>query len=100
MVDNNREKEAQGLIESAEKKIKGSFFGNIFNSQSSRQEEALDLYVKAANTLKLAKNWEKAGWCFEKCGEIEEKLESDPATHYLEASHCYSFSNETSKKSS
>lgn len=95
MVD-GREKEALKLIDTANKKIKGSFFGNIFNSQSTRYEEGLDLYVKAANMFKLAKNWEKAGECFEKCGEIEEKLDSDPASHYLEASHCYGFINETS----
>jgi alpha-soluble NSF attachment protein len=95
MVD-NREKEAYKLIETANKKIKGSFFSNIFSSQNSRFEDGLDLFVKAANMLKLAKNWEKAGEAFEKCGEIEEKLEADPASHFLEASHCYSFTNETS----
>jgi len=41
--------------------------------------------------FKLSKNWDKAGECFQKCGETEEKLNSDPASHYLEASHCYSF---------
>ena len=97
MVDKAREKEALKLIETANKKIKGSFFSNLFNSQSSRQEEALDLFEKAGNMFKLEKNWEKAGECFEKCGEIEEKLDSDPASHYLEASHCYSFVNQKSK---
>lgn len=97
MVDNYREKEAYTLIETANKKIKGSFFSNLFNSQSSRFEEALDLFEKAGNMFKLAKNWDKAGECFQKCGEIEEKLESDAATHYLEASHCYSFTDQKSK---
>jgi len=87
----NREKEAIKLIETANKKIKGSFFGNIFNSQSNRFEEGLDLFEKAGNMLKLAKNWDKAAECFQKCGELEEKLDVDSASHYLEASHCYSF---------
>ena len=86
-----REKEANKLIESANKKIKGSFFSNIFNSESNRYEEALNLYLKAANMYKLLKNWEKSGECFEKCGEIEDKISGDPSSHYLEASHCYSF---------
>jgi len=96
MVDNDREKEALKLIETANKKIKGSFFSNIFNSQSSRNEEALDLFEKAGNMFKLAKNWQKAGECFQRCGEIEEKLDSDAASHYLEASHCFSFVDQSS----
>jgi alpha-soluble NSF attachment protein len=96
MVENVREKEALKLIETAHKKIKGSFFSNIFNSQSSRYEEALDLFEKAGNMFKLSKNWEKAGESFEKCGEIEEKLDSDAASHYLEASHCFSFVDQKS----
>ena len=96
MVDNNREKEALKLIETANKKIKGSFFSNLFNTQSSRYEEALDLFEKSGNMFKLSKNWEKAGECFEKCGELEEKLESDAASHYLEASHCFSFIDQRS----
>lgn len=92
----NREREAFKLIENAEKKVKGSFFSNIFNSQSSRMEEALDLLEKAGNMLKLSKNWEKAGECFQKCGELEEKLDSDPASHYLEATHCFSFVDQNS----
>jgi len=43
--------------------------------------------------FKLCKNWEKAGECFYKCGEIEQNLESDPARHFLESSHCYSFTD-------
>jgi len=79
------------LIETANKKIKGSFFSNIFNSKSSRYEEGLDLFEKSGNMLKLAKSWERAGECFQRCGELEEQLDTDPASHYLEASHCYSF---------
>ena len=59
-------------------------------------EEALDLLEKAGNMLKLSKNWEKAGECFQKCGELEEKLDSDPASHYLESTHCFSFVDQNS----
>ena len=51
-----RENEAK-----ADKKAKGSFFKNLFSSKSERLDDARDLYEKAANSYKLANDWQKAG---------------------------------------
>jgi alpha-soluble NSF attachment protein len=93
----NNELDAYNLVTKAEKKLKPGFFGAIFTSKDSRLEEALDLYEKAGNIFKLAKKWHEAGECFEKCAEIEEKLKADPASHFQDAAHCYSFVNKPSK---
>ena len=85
------ESEAYNLISKAESKLNAGFLKSIFSSKESRLEEALELYEKAGNIFKLNKKWSEAGECFEKCGNIEEKLKSDPASHYQDASHCYSF---------
>lgn len=45
----------------ADKKAKGSFFKNLFSSKSERLDDARDLYEKAANSYKLANDWQKAG---------------------------------------
>lgn len=86
-----RDQEAYNLVQKAEKKLKPGFFGKLTSSSSSRCEESLDLYEKAGNLFKLSKNWLEAGKCFEKCGELEEKLGVEGAGHYQEAAHCYSF---------
>ncbi|XP_054598565.1 N-ethylmaleimide-sensitive factor attachment protein, alpha b isoform X1 [Nothobranchius furzeri] len=58
MDNSGKEKEATALMAEAEKKVKSSqsFFGSLFGS-SSKLEEACDLYVRAANMYKMAKNW-------------------------------------------
>ncbi|XP_071768611.2 N-ethylmaleimide-sensitive factor attachment protein, alpha b isoform X1 [Centroberyx gerrardi] len=62
MDNSGKEKEAAALIAEAEKKMKSSqsFFGALFGG-SSKMEEACDMYVRAANMYKMAKNW---------CGKI------------------------------
>lgn len=87
----DKEYEAHLLVEKAEKKLKPGFFGGLFNSKEGRFEEALDLYEKAGNIFKLSKKWFEAGECFEKCGNIEEQLKADAASHYQDAAHCFSF---------
>jgi alpha-soluble NSF attachment protein len=91
------ELDAYNLVTKAEKKLKPGFLGGLFSSKDSRMEEALDLYEKAGNIFKLSKKWFEAGECFEKCGEIEEKLKTDPANHYQDAAHCFSFIDKPSK---
>jgi alpha-soluble NSF attachment protein len=93
----DKEIEARKLVLEAEKKLKTGFFGRMFSSESSRKEEAIDLYERAGNIFKLCKLWEEAGECFEKCGEFEESLNSDPSTNYQDASHCYKFVDKKSK---
>ena len=89
----SKEQEAHDLIKKAESKLTTGFFGSLFSSKSSRLEEALDFYDKAANIYKLCKKWELAGITYEKCGKVEEDLNEDAAKYYIEASHCYSFVN-------
>uniref|UniRef100_A0A673MPK2 Alpha-soluble NSF attachment protein-like n=1 Tax=Sinocyclocheilus rhinocerous TaxID=307959 RepID=A0A673MPK2_9TELE len=60
-----KEKEAMAIMAEADKKMKTSHsvFGSFFGS-SSKVEEACDLYVRAANMFKMAKNWSEAISCF------------------------------------
>uniref|UniRef100_A0A673MRH6 Alpha-soluble NSF attachment protein-like n=1 Tax=Sinocyclocheilus rhinocerous TaxID=307959 RepID=A0A673MRH6_9TELE len=58
MDSSGKEKEAMALMAEAEKKLKSSqsFFGSLFGG-SSKMEDACDLYGRAANMFKMAKNW-------------------------------------------
>jgi len=68
---------AQALIAKAEKKASSS--SGWFSTQSTKWEEAGDLYQQAANAFKLEKTFQDAGdafakeaECREKCGETSE----------------------------
>lgn len=68
----------------AEKKLKSfGFFGN-------KNEDAAELYEKAANNFKLGKCWNDAVDSYEKLAELQIKLDSkhEAATAYVEASKC------------
>uniref|UniRef100_A0A8P4KRQ7 N-ethylmaleimide-sensitive factor attachment protein, alpha b n=1 Tax=Dicentrarchus labrax TaxID=13489 RepID=A0A8P4KRQ7_DICLA len=71
MDNSGKEKEAMALIAEAEKKMKSStsFFGALFGG-SSKTEEACDMYVRAANMYKMAKNWCEAINCLNRAIEI------------------------------
>uniref|UniRef100_A0A8D3BFY6 NSF attachment protein alpha n=1 Tax=Scophthalmus maximus TaxID=52904 RepID=A0A8D3BFY6_SCOMX len=71
MDNSGKEKEAMALMAEAEKKLKSSqsFFGALFGS-SSKLEEACDMYVRAANMFKMAKNWCEAINCLNRAIEI------------------------------
>lgn len=90
MADN--EQKAIQLVAEAEKKEKSSqgFFSSLFGS-SSKTEEACELYVRAANSFKMAKKWAEAGQCFCKAALIQLKLQSkhQAAAEYVNASTCY-----------
>jgi alpha-soluble NSF attachment protein len=86
------ENEANQLVQKAKSKLNPGFLGKMFTSQSSRLEEALDLYEKAANIYKLNKKWYEAGECYENCAKILDQLGSDnSAGHYSDAVHCFNF---------
>ena len=72
-----------------DKKFKGSFFKNIFSSKGDRIDEARDLYEKAANSYKLAQEWQKAGEMYKKCAECERQTDGIPAQYILDAVNCY-----------
>lgn len=61
------------------------------SSNSYRMEEATDLYVQAANTYRLNKDFNSAGKLYVKASEIQEKLgnHNDVANHLVEAYKCF-----------
>ena len=73
----------------AEKKMKGSFFKNLFSSKSERLDDARDLYEKAANSYKLGSQWEKAGEMYRKCADCEAQTDGMPAQYVLDSVNCY-----------
>ncbi|KAJ0982411.1 hypothetical protein J5N97_010666 [Dioscorea zingiberensis] len=81
------EQEARGdeFEKKAEKKLTGwGFFG-------SKHDDAADLFDKAANCFKLAKNWERAASAYKKLANCHLKLESkhEAASAYVDAANCY-----------
>ncbi|ODV88417.1 hypothetical protein CANCADRAFT_4554 [Tortispora caseinolytica NRRL Y-17796] len=86
---------AQALLEQANKKYgggtKGGFLSSIFGSDSSRIEEAADLYVQAANAFRLERKYNDAGLTFEKAAEAQgsSELRDEAANTLVEAYKCY-----------
>ncbi|XP_063060119.1 N-ethylmaleimide-sensitive factor attachment protein, alpha a [Engraulis encrasicolus] len=87
-----KEKEAIALVAEADKKIKSpqGFLGTLFGN-SSRAEEACEMYVRAANMFKMAKNWSAAGGAFCKAArlycQVDNKLNG--AVSYIDAGNAY-----------
>lgn len=54
-------------------------------------EEAIDLYLQAANKFKMAKKWSAAGNAFSEAASLHQKNGSklDAATNYVESGNCY-----------
>lgn len=90
MADN--EQKALQFVEEAEKKLKSSksFFGSMFGG-STKVEDAAELFVRAANSFKMAKKWPGAGQCFCRAAELQLQLGSkhEAATHYVDAGGAY-----------
>jgi len=88
----NTEQKAMELMAQAQKKATSSkgFFGSLMGG-SSKQEEASELYVKAANTFKMAKKWAAAGEAFCCSAKIQQGLGNnhEAATNYVDAGNCY-----------
>lgn len=105
------EQKAQMLVAEAEKKLSGSksFFSSLFGyvkftlnllyfavthtvyRGSSKLEDAVECYQRAANLFKMAKNWPQAGHAFCEAAELQAKAGSrhDAATNYVDAANCY-----------
>uniref|UniRef100_A0A8C9WA55 NSF attachment protein beta n=1 Tax=Scleropages formosus TaxID=113540 RepID=A0A8C9WA55_SCLFO len=64
MDNSGKEKEAIQLMAEADKKVKssGSFLGGMFGG-NHKVEEACEMYARAANMFKMAKNWSEAINC-------------------------------------
>ncbi|XP_030634250.1 N-ethylmaleimide-sensitive factor attachment protein, beta a isoform X3 [Chanos chanos] len=65
MDNSGKEKEAMQLMAEADKKVKssGSFLGGMFGG-NHKVEDACEMYARAANMFKMAKNWTEAINCF------------------------------------
>ena len=80
------------LVRKAHNKLTPGFFGKVFSSKDSRQEEAIELLTSAANIYKIQKNWKRAGETFEELAQLEIEQGSNTAyTQYQNAAHCFSF---------
>ncbi|KAM6138148.1 beta-soluble NSF attachment protein isoform X3 [Pelecanus crispus] len=64
MDSSGKEREAVQLMAEAEKRVKGShsFLRGLFGG-NTRVEEACEMYTRAANMFKIAKNWSEAINC-------------------------------------
>ncbi|CAD1480873.1 unnamed protein product, partial [Heterotrigona itama] len=58
---------------------------------SSKVEEAVECYQRAANMFKMAKNWSSAGSAFYEAAELHVKAGSrhDAANNYVDAANCF-----------
>lgn len=84
----------QAIIAEADKLTKPQTGFLLFisgSSQSTRFEEATDLYIQAANLYRLKKEFTSAGNQFVKAADIQERLSNhnDVANHLIEAYKCY-----------
>lgn len=90
MVDH--EGKAMDFMSQADKKLHsvGGLFGSLFGG-SAKLDEAVELYAKAANSFKMAKNWKAAGDAFCKAASLEMKCKSAhlAAGQYADAANCY-----------
>lgn len=96
MADNKQR--AMQLIAEADRKLfpgsglfnkVASAFG--MSTKSRAIEDALDMYVRAGNMLKMEKEWQEAGKVFNKCGDLllETEGKHDAASKYVDASNCF-----------
>jgi alpha-soluble NSF attachment protein len=86
MAESN-EMKAADLMERATKRTRSwSLFGN--NTQ--KFEDAAELFAKAANHYKIAKNWQRACDAYSKAAEANLKAQSkhEAATNYINAANC------------
>lgn len=87
----DHEKKAQDLMLQAEKKLNssGGFFGLFGNS--SKYDDAAELFDRAANAFKMAKNWTGAGNAFCRSAQLHLKQNSkhEAASHYVESGNAF-----------
>jgi len=89
MGDN--EQKAAALCAEAEKKLNAKpFLGGLFGG-TGKQDEAVEMYGRAANLYKMAKKWGQAGKTFTLIAEIHDRggNRHDAATNYVDASTCF-----------
>uniref|UniRef100_A0AAY4AV44 Beta-soluble NSF attachment protein n=1 Tax=Denticeps clupeoides TaxID=299321 RepID=A0AAY4AV44_9TELE len=92
MDNSGKEKEAIQLMAEADKKVKssGSFLGGMFGG-NHKVEEACEMYARAANMFKMAKNWSAAGNAFCQAARLHMQLQNkhDSATSFVDAGNAF-----------
>uniref|UniRef100_A0AAY4CHK6 Beta-soluble NSF attachment protein n=1 Tax=Denticeps clupeoides TaxID=299321 RepID=A0AAY4CHK6_9TELE len=92
MDNSGKEKEAMQLMAEADKKVKssGSFLGGMFGG-NHKVEDACEMYARAANMFKMAKNWSAAGNAFCQAARLHMQLQNklDSATCFVDAGNAY-----------
>ncbi|KAA0711640.1 Beta-soluble NSF attachment protein [Triplophysa tibetana] len=92
MDNSGKEKEAMQLIAEADKKVKssGSFLGGMFGG-NHKVEDACEMYARAANMFKMAKNWSAAGNAFCQAARLHMQMQNklDSATSFVDAGNAY-----------
>ncbi|XP_036055163.1 alpha-soluble NSF attachment protein isoform X2 [Onychomys torridus] len=92
MDTSGKQAEAVALLAEAERKVKNSqsFFSGLFGG-SSKIEEACEIYARAANMFKMAKNWSAAGNAFCQAAQLHLQLQSkhDAATCFVDAGNAF-----------
>lgn len=90
MVDQGQK--GSQFLEEAEKKLKnsGGFLSSFF-SGGSKVDEAIDLYIRAANSFKMAKKWPDAANAFCQAANLHLKQNNkhDAGTLFVDASNCF-----------
>ncbi|KAK1330017.1 hypothetical protein QTO34_010201 [Cnephaeus nilssonii] len=80
------------LLAEADRKVKNSqsFFSGLFGG-SSKTEEACEIYARAANMFKMAKNWSAAGNAFCQAAQLHLQLQNkhDAATCFVDAGNAF-----------
>uniref|UniRef100_A0A670HPG2 NSF attachment protein beta n=1 Tax=Podarcis muralis TaxID=64176 RepID=A0A670HPG2_PODMU len=88
----SKEREAAHLLAEAEKRVKSShsFLRGLFGG-NSKVEEACEMYTRAANMFKIAKNWNAAGNAFCQAAKLHMQLQSkhDSATCFVDAGNAF-----------
>ncbi|KAJ6659224.1 hypothetical protein lerEdw1_019270 [Lerista edwardsae] len=88
----DKEREAVQLLAEAEKRVKSSqsFLRGLFGG-NTKLEEACEMYTRAANMFKIAKNWSAAGNAFCQAAKLHMQLQSkhDSATCFVDAGNAY-----------
>lgn len=92
MDNSGKEREALALVAQADKKMKShSVLGSLFGGSSRKYEEACDMYVRAANMFKMAKNWSAAGNAFCKAAQLHLRMQNklDAAINFIDAGNAF-----------
>jgi alpha-soluble NSF attachment protein len=93
MGDSREDTKGKQYMEEAEKKLKssGSMMSSLFGSGSSKLDDAGELFQKAGNCFKMAKNWTASGRAFCNAAEVQLKQNTkhEAATMYNEAANAY-----------